>query len=100
MVVPSKRRTYQEQGIGGPNQPPHSPTREFFEWFSIYIFELFYFDFDLFDECMSSYIVAFLYMLSLCFWDYLLPRLFVALVNFCLLVSHCLLMDGNNKLFF
>lgn len=61
MVVPSKRRTYQEQGIGGPNQPPHSLTSEFFEWFSIYIFELFYFDFDLFDECMSSYIVAFLY---------------------------------------
>ena len=38
-----------------------SLTSEFFEWFSIYIFELFYFDFDLFDECMSSYIVAFLY---------------------------------------
>ena len=72
----------------------------FLSGFQYIYFELFYFDFDLFDECMSSYIVAFLYMLSLCFWDYLLPRLFVALVNFCLLVSHCLLMDGNNKLFF
>lgn len=99
MVVPSKRRTYQEQGIGGPNQPPHSPTVSFLSGFQYIFLTSFILTLICLMNVCHHILWLFYTMLSLCFWDYLLPRLFVALVNFCLLISHCLLMDGNNKFF-
>lgn len=76
MVVPSKRRTGERNRWSTPTSL-HTHLWVFWVVFNIYFWALlFYFDFDLFDECMSSYCVAFVYYAFssgiICFQNYLL----------------------------